>query len=76
MCTKYMITWSGQQEDDRCTEIMKMTEIQSREGTGVVITSKATSSEAEVMLIQLEVATWLTGSVQDRKRKRRICVCV
>lgn len=51
---------------------MKMIEIRSREetGNGEGITSKATSSEAEEMLIQLEVATRLTGSVDDRKRKR------
>lgn len=52
-------TRNGQQEDDKCTETMK-----------IGITSKATLSEAEVMLIQLEVATRLTGSAADRKRKR------
>lgn len=48
--------------------MMKMIEILNRKETGndVDVTSKATSSEAEVMLIQLEVATRLTRSAEDR----------
>lgn len=53
-------TRNDQQKDDRCTKTMKMD-----------ITSKI-SLETEVMLIQLEVATRLTGSAVNREREREI----